>query len=406
MNIQESLKVSSNVLIKNRLFKSAMSEQLGNAQQDPTKELVQLYRTWAAGGTGLLVTGNVMVDRTALGEPLNVVLDEKSDEGIFRQWAEAGSENGAQIWMQLNHPGKQVPNFLNKEPVAPSAVAMTGGLEKGFNCPRALTDDEITQIIQRFAWSAGKAKELGFGGVQIHGAHGYLVNQFLSPHHNRRTDRWGGDLEGRMKFLKEIYKEVRASVGDDYPVGIKLNSADFQKGGFTEEESMQVIEILQRDGIDLIEISGGNYENPSMVGADVKESTLKREAYFLDYAEKARKLMSVPLVVTGGFRSAKAMNEALRAGSTDMIGLGRPLAVDPSLPNKLLNDDGHKMELRDLSTGFAGLDAMLMLDITWYEQQLALIGAGKNARPNMSAWTSAFKTFAALGAHAFRSRRA
>ena len=169
---------------------------------------------------------------------------------------------------------------------------------------------------------------------------------------------------------------------------------------------MQVIQALQAQGINLIEVSGGNYENPSMVGTDARQSTVQREAWFLDYAEKARKLLQIPLVVTGGFRSGRAMNDAQASGATDMIGLARPLAVQPDMANKLLPDQGYRPELKKLTTGVKALDFMAMLDITWYEHQLALIGAGKPAQPNMSAWRSVLKTFGALGSHAFQRRRA
>tara|TARA_R110001599_G_scaffold66732_1_gene188923 strand:- start:4136 stop:5416 length:1281 start_codon:yes stop_codon:yes gene_type:complete len=403
--IASQLDVNNKANIKNRLFKSAMSEQLADRDNAPTNELIHLYRAWAKGGTGLLVTGNVMVDRNALGEPRNVVLDEKSDIAKFKAWADASTENGAQVWMQLNHPGKQIPSFLSKEPLAPSAVPLGNGLESGFKCPRALTEAEILAIIERFAWVSAKAKECGFNGVQIHSAHGYLVNQFLSPHHNRRDDQWGGSLENRMRFLMEIYRAIRAAVGDNFPVGVKLNSADFQKGGFDESDSIEVIQALQNEGIDLIEISGGNYENPSMVGSGASESTLKREAYFLDYAEKAQKIMNVPLVVTGGFRSASAMNSAIASGAADMIGIARPLALDPALANKLIASDKHSIQLPVLSTGIKALDAMTMLDITWYEHQLERIGKGKSPKPNLSEWVSVLKTFASLGALAFQKRR-
>lgn len=404
--LASELMTKTGIRVKNRLFKSAMSEQLADRDNAPTAELIRLYKTWARGGTGLLVTGNVMIDRSALGEPRNVVLDARSDLSLFQRWARAGTQNDTQLWMQLNHPGKQIPNFLCKEPVAPSAVPLGSGLESGFNCPRELTAQEIQQLVEDFVWAAARAKECGFTGVQIHSAHGYLVNQFLSPHHNQRQDQWGGTLENRMRFLREIYRGIRAEVGDDYPVSVKLNSADFQKGGFDEADSIKVLQALQEDGIDLVEISGGNYENPSMTGSGAKESTLKREAYFLDYAEKAQKVLNAPLVVTGGFRSAAAMNQALVSGATDMIGLARPLAVDPALSNKLLADSSYAIKLRKLSTGLPKLDAMTMLDITWYEHQLARIGEGKAAKPGMSAWTSVLKTFAALGALAFQRRRA
>ena len=181
----------------------------------------------------------------------------------------------------------------------------------------------------------------GFDGVQIHGAHGYLVNQFLSARHNHREDQWGGSIENRMRFVVEVYKAIRKEVGPKFSIGIKLNSADYMKGGFTPEESMQVLEKLGNMGIDLIEISGGTYESPSMVGDKVKASTKAREAYFLDYAESARTLVKALLVVTGGFRSTQAMNAALQSGATDFIGLARPIAIDPEMPNKALADTNY-----------------------------------------------------------------
>ncbi|MDG2393024.1 MAG: NADH oxidase, partial [Thalassotalea sp.] len=225
-------------------------------------------------------------------------------------------------------------------------------------------------------------------------------------HHNRRDDKWGGSLENRMRFVLEIYTQIRKLVGPDFPIGIKLNSADFQKGGFSEDDSIKVMSTLQDDGINLVEISGGNYENPSMMGARVKSSTLKREAYFLDFAEKAQKTLTIPLVVTGGFRSSAAMESALQSGATDMIGIARPLAVEPNLSNRLLIDETAQVVLKTLTTGVKALDFMAMLNITWYEHQLNFIGHGKSPKPNLSAWVSVFKTFASMGTTAFKKRRA
>ncbi|PCJ52972.1 MAG: NADH oxidase [Candidatus Hydrogenedentota bacterium] len=406
VGLSSSLTLENGMVIKNRLFKSAMSEGLGTRDHNPKPDLATLYKTWADGGIGLMMTGNVMIERTALGEPGNVVLDDQSDLSEFRRWAEAGKANDAHIWMQLNHPGKQIPNFVCKEPVAPSAIGLENGLEKGFNKPRALTEPEIETIIQKFATSARLAKETGFQGVQIHGAHGYLVSQFLSPRHNQRDDQWGGSLENRMRFVLCVFSAIRAEVGDDYPIGIKLNSADFMRGGFTEEESMEVVKALADAGIDQIEISGGTYESPAMVGQDIKESTLKREAYFLEYAEKVRALVSTSLVVTGGFRSAKGMLGALESGATDMVGVARSMAIDPAFPNRLLSDPNAGIELRKLSTGITAIDQMAMLDVTWYENQLALMGQGKKPNPNLNPWISFFKTIRTMGAYALRSRRA
>lgn len=406
INLNTPFTLKNGTVIKNRLFKSAMSEQLGTKEHNPTKGLATLYKTWAEGGLGLSITGNIMVDRTALGEPKNVVLDTQSDLEPFKKWAQAGSANGSHIWPQLNHPGKQIPNFITDEPVAPSAIALENGLEKGFNKPRALTESEILDIIEKFATAAELSKKAGFTGVQIHGAHGYLVSQFLSPRHNQRNDQWGGSLENRMRFVLAVYHAMREKVGSDFPIGIKLNSADFMRGGFTEEDSMEVVKALASAGIDLIEISGGTYESPSMVGHKMKPTTQKREAYFLEYAEKVRNLIDTPLVVTGGFRSADGMITALRSGATDFIGLGRPLAVYPNLPNELMADENHSIELRPLTTGVKIVDKMAMLDITWYEFQLARMAQKKAPKPNMSEWSTFFKTLMGAGVYAFRKRRA
>ena len=404
--LDSALVLSNGTHIKNRLFKSAMSEQLADKYHNPSLGLIQLYKTWAKGGIGLAVTGNLMVDRQHLGEPKNVVLDEKSDLSQFSKWSAAGTQNNCQLWAQLNHPGKQVPSFIHGQPVAPSALPLEGSLQKNFKTPRALTEIEIEKVIKQFSTAALLAKQSGFSGVQIHGAHGYLVNQFLSSRHNQRTDQWGGTLQNRMRFVLKIYEAIRQQVGDTFPVGIKLNSADFMRGGFTEEESMEVVKVLSDSGIDLIEISGGSYEAPIMADGTGNKSSQQREAYFLEYAEKVRKIVNTPLVVTGGFRSSKAMIEALRSGATDFIGLARPLALDPEMPNKAMQDDGFNVQSRPLTTGIKALDKMVMLNMSWYEAQLARMANGQEPKLNLSEWYSTFKVFMHLGVFAFRKRRA
>jgi 2,4-dienoyl-CoA reductase-like NADH-dependent reductase (Old Yellow Enzyme family) len=270
-----------------------------------------------------------------------------------------------------------------------------------------MTEAEIEETIARFATSATLAKKAGFTGVQIHGAHGYLVSQFLSPRHNQREDRWGGSPENRRRFVLEVYRAIRAAVGPDFPVGIKLNSADFQRGGFTEEESMDVVEALAAAGIDLIEVSGGTYEAPvAVTGAKPTERTRQREAYFLEYAEKVRARVSIPIVVTGGFRSGKAMKEALQSGAMDMIGLARTLAVQPDLPNRLFAQEDYTVELPRPTTGIKALDLASMLDITWYEAQLERIGSGRPVKADLCPWVAVGQSFARMGLHAFRPRRA
>ena len=390
--------------IKNRFFKAAMSEQLGDDNHNPTEGLCRVYEQWANGGVGISVSGNIMVDRNHLGEPKNVVLDSISDLGLFKKWTKAATQNNTEFWAQINHPGKQIPIFLSKQPVAPSAIALGEGLDKTFAPPRELKENEIEQIIHKFAITARLAKQVGFTGVQIHGAHGYLISQFLSPKHNQRNDQWGGSLKNRMRFVICIYQQIREYVGDDFPVSIKLNSADFMKGGFTQEESMQVVKKLEEIGIDLIEISGGTYENPQMISK--KKSTIKREAYFLDYAEKVKKLVRTPIVVTGGFRSARAMSEAIESGATDMIGLARSMAIYPDLPAKAIENVDYIAKFETASTGIKYIDKMLMIGFVWYEQQIHLMAKGKRPNPKLSAWIAGLKTLYLMGIYAFKKRRA
>lgn len=406
--LDQPLTLRNGVTIKNRLLKSAMSESLATIDNHVTPALPRLYRRWAEGGIGLLITGNVMIDRRALGEPNNVVLEDERDLPLLQEWARAGTANGTQLWMQLNHPGKQVPKGLNKESVAPSAIPFKPEMQRFFATPRALTEVEILDIIARFARSAGLAKKAGFTGVQIHGAHGYLVNQFLSGHHNQRTDRWGGALENRMRFVLEVYKAIRAEVGAGFPVSIKLNSADFQRGGFTEAESMTVIDALASAGIDLIEISGGTYEAPTMATGkqdETKASTQAREAYFLEFAEQVRdRVVDTALAVTGGFRSADGINTALASGAIDMAGLARALALDPEFPHKLQREASARSAVKPLKTGVKMVDRMGMMEVSWYSLQLHRLGAGRNPKPNEHAFLALLKVLLNSGIGTFRTR--
>src|SRR5947208_5042296 len=318
--------------LPNRLLKSAMSEGLAGRDRGPSRRLERLYQRWSGGGYGLVVTGNVMVDRRHLGEPGNVVIEDDRHLAGLRAWARAAQSEGTPLWMQINHPGRQANALAGRSrPVAPSAIAsrIPGAVQ-----PRALTEPEILEIIERFGTTAAIAEAAGFDGVQIHGAHGYLVTQFLSPLANQRTDDWGGDPERRRRFALEVLRAIRRRVAPGFAVGIKLNSADFQRGGFTEEESRDVLRALVADGIDLIEVSGGSYEAPAMMG--VRASTAAREAYFLEYARTVMGLAGeVPIAVTGGFRTQAAMAAAVAAADCDIVGIGRPAATNPTAGNDL-----------------------------------------------------------------------
>ena len=374
----------SGAVLKNRITKSAMSENCGTYSNAPTKTLINAYAVWAKGNPGLLITGNVMVDAKALGEPRNVVVEDYTHFERLKQWARTVEGTGVHLWPQLNHPGRQAFASINKKVVAPSAVPLKmGGASKMFTTATPLTEEEIWDIIKRFGNSARILKEAGFTGCQIHGAHGYLVSQFLSPISNTRTDQWGGPLENRARFVLEVYREIRNQVGPDYPVGIKINSADFQRGGFTEEESMEVVQILSREGIDLIEISGGTYEKPAMVKGNRKQSTIEREAYFLDYIEKARKITDKPLLLTGGFRSVKVMEDALAGGKLDVIGLARPFCLYPNLAQDIFDEKETRFEAPVPTIGIDFLDKLGGVELPWYELQIHRLGKGKQPRPNL-----------------------
>ncbi|MGI9538125.1 MAG: NADH:flavin oxidoreductase/NADH oxidase family protein [Desulfocapsaceae bacterium] len=392
------------VVADNRFIKSATSEALASVHHAPTKLLERLYGVWSAGGAAVLVTGNVMIDSRHLGEPGNVVVEDEKHLSFLKSWAEAGTAHGNQLWMQLNHPGKQSQRLWNKEPVAPSAVPLS---LKHFNPPRALTADEIEDIVVRFGRAAGVAKKAGFTGVQIHGAHGYLVSQFLSPHHNRRGDEFGGSLENRMRFLEMVYGSIREAVGPSFPVSIKINSADFQRGGFTSAESLSVIARLAEVGIDLIEISGGNYEAPAMM-AQRKTTSERgmREAYFLKFAEKARQQVSIPLAVTGGFRTSRGMEAAIKSGAVDFVGMARPMILETDIPLRILQGEDFTSEVQaDISTGFRALDHALMIRLTWYTQQLSVIAAGKTVNRRLHPLLAALQLFAKTGWQNFRRSR-
>lgn len=373
--------------IKNRFFKSAMSEGMGTKNFQPKKNIATLYKRWAEGGTGLIITGNIMVDPKGTAEPGNIVFDKNSNMEILKNWAKQGQQHGAKVMVQLNHPGKQVPKTIAKETVAPSAVPLGNGLNKLFSTPRVLTTSEVEELVQKFVTSAKVAKEAGFSGVQIHAAHGYLISQFLSPHDNRRTDKYGGSLENRMRFLKEIYLGMREELGRDFPIGIKINSTDFKEDGLTEEDSLKTIIELANLGLDFVEISGGTYERPAMMGATSKSTN---QVFFAEYSKKLKQKIEIPVVVTGGIRSINAMNTLLNDNTTDFIGIARPLTIDPNIPNKIKQGTYTIVETTRVSTGVKKLDKIFgsLLGIVYYQVLMQNIAKGKEPKATKNAWPS------------------
>ncbi|WP_294738032.1 NADH:flavin oxidoreductase/NADH oxidase family protein [uncultured Pseudomonas sp.] len=327
----EALQLPNGQVIGNRIAKAAMEENMADADQAPSEALMRLYQAWAEGEPGLILTGNVMIDRRAMTGPGGVVLEDERHLARFRQWANIGRAKGAQFWVQLNHPGRQTMANLGQQALAPSAVSLDlGGFSKMFAQPKAMTEDDIQDVITRFATSARLAEKAGFNGAQIHAAHGYLLSQFLSPLSNQRTDRWGASVENRARLLLEVIKAVRAAVSPGFCVAVKLNSADFQRGGFDAADARAVVELLNPLAIDLLELSGGSYEAPAMQGEARDGRTLAREAYFIEMASDLAKVASMPVMVTGGIRRLPIVQQVLDSGIA-MAGIATALTLEPHL---------------------------------------------------------------------------
>ena len=371
MTFGQQLTLPNDVALKNRIVKSAMSEALADEYNNPTQAQIDLFAQWSKGGAALLITGNTPVDRMHLEHAGNFVLDPSSDMERVSALAAAGKSGGAKILAQLAHAGRQTPEAINAHPTSISDVQLD---LPGYGKPTPASEPEFEEIIAKFVRSAGLAQEAGFDGVEIHAAHGYLLSSALSPRINTRTDRWGGPLENRARLAIEVVRAVRQSVDPGFIVAVKLNSSDFQKGGFDHADSVQVAVMLEAEGVDFIEISGGNFEEPTAYQhASKSGSTQIREAYFLDYAAAIKAALNIPLMVTGGFRSANVMNDAIESGKTDLIGMGRPFIADPTFATKLLNGEIAKAPAveQDFPPA-ATLPRGAVLN--WFCAQIALLG--------------------------------
>lgn len=332
MSLFSPLTLPNGATIPNRIAKAAMEENMADGDHAPSAELISLYRAWAEGGSGLIITGNVMIDARAMTGAAGVVLEDDRYLDRFKTWADVARSGGGQVWMQINHPGRQMPAGLGQPTLAPSAVALDlGAQSKVFPVPREMTPADIAEVEHRFVNTAVLAERAGFTGVEIHAAHGYLLSQFLSPLANHRKDRWGGSLENRARLLLDIVRSVRAAVSPSFAVAVKLNSADFQRGGFSPEDAQAVVAMLWPLGVDLVELSGGSYEAPAMMGAARDDRTLAREAYFLEFARKIGEVATMPLMVTGGIKR-RAVAETVIESGVAMAGIATALAIEPNLP--------------------------------------------------------------------------
>lgn len=380
----ESLQLPNGQVIANRIAKAAMEENMADLHQAPSKALKQLYKTWADGEPGLLLTGNVMIDRRAMTGPGGVALENEQHLASFREWADVARAKGVHFWVQLSHPGRQTMANLGQQALAPSAIALdVGSFSKMFAKPKAMTEDDIQDVIKRFATSARLAEQAGFTGVQIHGAHGYLLSQFLSPLSNHRTDRWGGSLENRARLLLEVIRAVRANVSPSFCVSVKLNSADFQRGGFDETDARAVVEMLNTLPIDLLELSGGSYEAPAMQGEARDGRTLAREAYFLDFATQMASIATMPLMVTGGIRRLPVVKQVLDSGIA-MAGIATALTLEPQLIKQWREGRDLNPQLRPMEWKRKPLAALATLAVV--RDQMRRLSRGRLPKPNVAPW--------------------
>lgn len=373
------LPLRSGAVLGNRIAKAAMQENLAGEGQLPDRRLRSLYRRWGAGGTGLLITGNVMVHAEALTGPAGVVLDKNAPLEPFAAWAEAGKEGGAAVWMQINHPGRQIQADMPGVVWAPSAVGVELGKHSSrFGKPVAMTIEQIDATVSRFALTASRAEQAGFDGVEIHAAHGYLLSQFLSPLVNRRTDAYGGSLENRARMLLEVVRAVRSVVSPSFAVAVKLNSADFQRGGFDADDARAVIGMLDPLGVDLVELSGGSYESPAMTGRPTDARTAAREAYFLDLAQDLVATSPLPLMLTGGITRRETAEKVL-AGGVEVVGMGTALAVTPDLPDRWREGREADRQMRPVTWSDKALASAA--GMAQVRHQLRRIAAGSLPKP-------------------------
>lgn len=356
----EKLELPCGVILKNRIAKSAMSDSLGDGTGHPTTEQNRLYQRWADGGLALSIIGEVQPSSGYAEKPGNLVLDVNSEISKFQALAEHGRRNGAQLWLQLGHAGALAYAPISN-PKGPSALDLPD-----LQC-EAMSLDEIDRVPLDFAETAKLAQQAGFGGVQIHAAHGFLLSQFLSPLFNKRSDGFGGTIANRMKLLLKSIEAVRAAVGPDFPIAVKLNSSDQLVGGLDEDDALEVVAALDASSVDLIDISGGTY----FPGAKAASDGAGRGPYFIEFAKRARRKTSKPLMLTGGFKTRAQAEDAVRSGVIDVVGLARALVLEPGLPNLWMADQTPEPVFPRFSDAPEG-------GITaWYTMRLTDIAADK-----------------------------
>ncbi|MGO9118817.1 MAG: NADH:flavin oxidoreductase [Desulfomonilaceae bacterium] len=326
----------------NRSIRSATWSGLGDSRGYVTDAAIDFYQRLGAGGIGLIITGYQYVLPNGIQLPYMIGnYEDEQTEGLSKI-AQAVHEQGGKVVPQIVHAGARAnPKlFLKDEEVwAPSAIPdpQTGQV------PHELSKQQILKLIDAYAAAAARSLRAGFDGVQLHGAHGYGINQFLSPIWNQRNDAYGGDLKKRYRFLGELIEAARGAVGNDFPLMIKLTAHDFVEGGFVPSDSVEIARRLADDGIDAIEVSGGNAASPSNFGpVRGKIKNEEDEAYFAEFAAKIKQSVKIPIITVGGIRSVSTIDKILADGKADYISMSRPFIREPHLINRWKSGDTRK----------------------------------------------------------------
>lgn len=316
--------------LKNHLVRSATWEGMCNPDGSPSERLINCYKDLAAGGVGLIITGYSYVREDGKQLPGKMGIHADHLEKPMKTLLQEVHSLGGKLVIQLVHAGGQTDSRnAGRRPIAPSSVDVPQFPE----IPEEMSQSEIADIVECFGQAATRAKAWGFDGVQLHGAHGYLINQFLSPLTNKRTDRYGGDIKNRVRFLIEVYEAVRGAVGDEYPVMIKLNGTDFQDGGLTLDDAIYAARTLDSLGIDAIEVSGGTPASGEQGPVRTKIRRPEDEAYNLPLARAVKEAVNAPVMVVGGIRSYEKAVAIVKEG-IDFVSLSRPLIREPNLPRR------------------------------------------------------------------------
>lgn len=327
--------VINGMVLKNRLVRSATWEGMCDPDGKPSKKLANYYRNLTNGGIGLLISGYAYIKPEGKQLPGKMGIYNDDFAGAYEKLVSSVHERGGKIAIQLVHAGGQaLTENSGSIPLAPSAVKVAQYSSK----PKELTITEIQEIVEAFGNAARRAKNYGFDAIQMHGAHGYLINQFMSPHTNIRTDEYGGSVENRSRFVLEVYQEIRKRVGPDYPVLIKMNCADHMEGGLEIEDGLTIAKKLSEMGIDSIEVSSGN------AASEIKNGPLRmrinnpdKEAWNLAYAKKVKEIVRCPVMAVGGFRSFEVCEKAVESQKTDYVTMSRPIIREPDLPLRWKN---------------------------------------------------------------------